>query len=154
MTNSKLSPNPTVNLGINEMDLFSLEGKNALVTGGGRGIGEMIAGGLLKAGCANVYIASRDVSACERVAAQLNGLGLQGRVHAFKADLTTLDDCKQLVRQIEAVSPGMYLRGIVSHVKCFTCWSTIVGTIGPPNLTITRTQPGTGEPRAKRQSLN
>jgi NAD(P)-dependent dehydrogenase (short-subunit alcohol dehydrogenase family) len=45
------------------MDLFDLSGKTAVVTGGSRGIGFMIARGLLQAG-ARVYISSRKAGAC------------------------------------------------------------------------------------------
>ncbi len=55
-------------------DLFSIEGKVALVTGGSRGIGAMIARGFVEAG-ARVYISSRKKEVCEEVAADLAKVG-------------------------------------------------------------------------------
>ena len=55
-------------------DLFSLKGRIALVTGGSRGIGEMIAEGYVKAG-AKVYISARKGSACEETARRLSSFG-------------------------------------------------------------------------------
>lgn len=55
-------------------ELFSVAGKTALVTGGSRGIGLMIAEGLVRAG-AKVYITSRKVDACEQACAQLSAIG-------------------------------------------------------------------------------
>ncbi|HBZ68277.1 MAG TPA: 3-oxoacyl-ACP reductase [Deltaproteobacteria bacterium] len=73
-------------------DLFSIAGKVALVTGGARGIGLMIARGFVDAG-AKVYIASRKREECERVAAELSR---QGECIAFSADLGTERGCRGL----------------------------------------------------------
>ena len=56
-------------------DLFSLSGRSALVTGGSRGIGRMIAAGFLKAGARAVYISSRKAEACDATARELSSLG-------------------------------------------------------------------------------
>ena len=55
-------------------DLFSVAGKVAVVTGGSRGIGAMIAGGLVRAGC-RVYITARKAEACDATAAALAAFG-------------------------------------------------------------------------------
>nr|MDQ6881688.1 SDR family NAD(P)-dependent oxidoreductase [Pseudomonadota bacterium] len=55
-------------------DLFSLQGRIALVTGGSRGIGRMIAAGLLSHG-ARVYISSRKADACDQAAKELCAFG-------------------------------------------------------------------------------
>ena len=56
-------------------DLFSLAGRTALVTGGSRGIGRMIAAGFLQAGARAVYISARKAEACDQTAAELSALG-------------------------------------------------------------------------------
>ncbi|HVV64386.1 MAG TPA: SDR family NAD(P)-dependent oxidoreductase [Rhizomicrobium sp.] len=56
-------------------DLFSLKGKTALVTGGSRGIGLMIARGFVEAGV-KTYISSRKAEACHSAAAELSKIGV------------------------------------------------------------------------------
>ena len=65
--------------------LFSLEGRIALVTGGSRGIGRMIATGLLRQG-ATVYISARKAEACNATAAELSSIG---PCHSLPADVGT-----------------------------------------------------------------
>ena len=77
-------------------ELFSVEGKKAVVTGGTRGIGYMIAEGLLKAG-AEVFISSRKADSCDEAALELGRLG---PVHAFARDLSQESECRLLVEQI------------------------------------------------------
>ncbi|KAI9248016.1 hypothetical protein BDA99DRAFT_525562 [Phascolomyces articulosus] len=78
--------------------LFSIKDKVTLVTGGSRGIGEMIAMGFVQAG-AKVYITSRKVKDCEETAAKLNALG-PGQAIPLPADLQNLDQVKQLVAEL------------------------------------------------------
>ncbi len=77
-------------------DLFSLAGKTALVTGGSRGIGKMIAEGYVDAG-AKVYISSRKADVCDAVAAELSE---KGTCIAIPADLSTEAECQRLAREI------------------------------------------------------
>ena len=77
-------------------DLFSVRDKVAVVTGGTRGIGYMIAEGLVRAG-ARVYIASRKPEACQEAQTQLEKLG---DCTAIVSDLSTIDGCAQLAEEI------------------------------------------------------
>ena len=70
--------------------LFSLEGRTALVTGGSRGIGLMIAKGYLAQG-AKVYISSRKADVCDAVAEELGPNCI-----SLPADVSTVDGCKAL----------------------------------------------------------
>lgn len=79
---------------INLADLFSITGKTALVTGGSRGIGEMIAAGFLAAG-AKVYISSRKAEVCDATAARLMQ-DSGGQCVSLPADLSTLAGCESL----------------------------------------------------------
>ncbi|OLR92800.1 SDR family oxidoreductase [Actinokineospora bangkokensis] len=81
-------------------DLFDLSGKRALVTGGTKGIGLMIARGLLQAG-ARVIISSRSADACAEAE---RGLSEFGDVRAIPADLSTSDECLRLAELVLAES--------------------------------------------------
>ena len=74
-------------------DLFSLQGRTALITGGSRGIGRMIAAGFLAAG-ARVYISARKAEACDQTAAELSAIG---PCVSLPADVSTLDGMQSLV---------------------------------------------------------
>jgi len=78
------------------MDLFDLSGKSAVVTGGTRGIGLMIARGLLESG-ARVYISSRKADGC---AAAESELSKYGPVTALPANLSTEAECLRLAGEI------------------------------------------------------
>lgn len=78
------------------MQLFDLTGKVALVTGGTRGIGMMIARGLLQAG-ASVYVSSRNPEAGEQAVQELSE---HGRAVSIPANLSTEDECLRLAREV------------------------------------------------------
>jgi NAD(P)-dependent dehydrogenase (short-subunit alcohol dehydrogenase family) len=85
------------------MDLFDLSGKTAVVTGGSRGIGFMIARGLLQAG-ASVYVSSRKADAC---AAAQQELGRYGTVAAIPADLSAETECLRLAAEVGQREQGL-----------------------------------------------
>ncbi|HEV7763027.1 MAG TPA: SDR family NAD(P)-dependent oxidoreductase [Acidimicrobiales bacterium] len=84
-------------------DLFSIAGKTALVTGGSRGIGLMIARGFVEAG-AKVYVSSRKADVCEEVAAELSKIG---ECVALPADLSTEGACRDLAAAIAERETGL-----------------------------------------------
>jgi NAD(P)-dependent dehydrogenase (short-subunit alcohol dehydrogenase family) len=75
-------------------DLFSVKGKTALVTGGSRGIGLMIARGYVEGG-AKVYVSSRKKQVCDEVAAELNALG-KGSAVSLAGDISTEEGVKAI----------------------------------------------------------
>ncbi len=77
-------------------DLFNVAGKVALVTGGSRGIGEMIAEGYVANGV-KTYISARKAEACEATAERLSEIG---ECVSIPSDLSTLDCIKALADAI------------------------------------------------------
>ena len=78
-------------------NLFDISGKVALVTGGSRGIGAMIAEGFVKNGV-KTYITSRKSEQCNHKAKELSNFG---ECISIPADLTDVTDMDKLVNHIE-----------------------------------------------------
>ena len=88
------------------MDLFDLSGKVAVVTGGTRGIGLMMARGLLQAGCATVHIASRKAEAVAEAVAELSQYG---HVTGIPADLSQEAGCVRLAEEVGATDDRVHI---------------------------------------------
>ncbi|HYL97480.1 MAG TPA: SDR family oxidoreductase [Blastocatellia bacterium] len=82
---------------INVSNLFSIKGKTALVTGGSRGIGLMIARGFLESG-AKVYISARKKEVCDETARELSEIG---ECISIPCDLSTAAGCHFLADEIK-----------------------------------------------------
>src|SRR2546426_1720414 len=88
-------------------NLFSIDGKVALVTGGSRGIGLMIARGFVEAG-AKVYISSRKAEVCDQVAAELSR---QGTCGSLPADCSTEAGARGLAHALAPREPALHVPG-------------------------------------------
>ena len=87
-------------------DLFSLKGRVALVTGGSRGIGKMIAGGFLSQGAARVYITARKAGPCEATAKELTAQ-YGGECIALPIDISTMTGIEMLAAEIKKREPKL-----------------------------------------------
>jgi NAD(P)-dependent dehydrogenase (short-subunit alcohol dehydrogenase family) len=85
-------------------DLLSLKGRTALITGGSRGIGKMIAEGFLAQG-ARVYISSRKADACNQTAAELSSGGRT--CISLPMDVSTVDGTRALAAAYAAREPAL-----------------------------------------------
>jgi NAD(P)-dependent dehydrogenase (short-subunit alcohol dehydrogenase family) len=107
-----------VEVGQMTQNLFDISGKVALITGGSRGIGLMIARAYVAAG-ARVYISSRNAASCERAAAELSELG---QCIALPADLSKL-------AEVERVATALSTRESALHVlvnNAGTAWGASI----------------------------
>ena len=86
-------------------NLFSVEGKVALVTGGSQGIGLMIARGLVENG-ATVYINSRKAAVCEQAVEELSKLGT---CHALPGDISTEAEIRRVVDELGAREQALHI---------------------------------------------
>ena len=84
-------------------ELFSVEGKTAVVTGGSRGIGLMIARAFVEGG-ARVYVSSRKAEVCRQVAEELSRAG---ECLALPADLSSAEACRRLAEEVGEREDGV-----------------------------------------------
>ena len=104
----------------NVMELFRLNGRRALITGGAKGLGRIIALAFAEAG-AEVVIASRTRSDCEKTAAEITA-STKSRAHAFAVDATKVDEVNQLAEKAGGIdilvnNAGINIRGSITDLS-------------------------------------
>ncbi|KAB5594060.1 hypothetical protein CTheo_2529 [Ceratobasidium theobromae] len=87
--------------------LFNIKGKVALVTGGSRGIGKMIAAGLVQNG-AKVYITARNKAECDKTAQELTDIG-SGTCVSLPVDMQKLDAIKSFVGELSKREKALHI---------------------------------------------
>lgn len=116
------------------LDLFKLDGKVALVTGGARGLGKTMATALAQAG-ATVALTGRTLGPAQETAKEVAG-GTKRPCHAFAADVTVAADVDKLVEAVEKeVGPidilinnaGNNIRGSIDQLT-EADWDSVIDT--------------------------
>ena len=91
--------------------IFSVEGKKALITGGSKGLGRAMALCLLENGC-DVFLTSRHVDSCKEVADYAETLGR--KCYYYPCDVTKTEEVitmvDQAVKDIENIIAAEKLR--------------------------------------------
>src|SRR5256885_3109198 len=87
-------------------DLVWLKGRGALVAGGSRGIGKMIAGGFLSQGAGKVYLTARKAGPCEATAKELTA-AYDGECIALPIDISTMTGIEMLATEIKKREPKL-----------------------------------------------
>jgi NAD(P)-dependent dehydrogenase (short-subunit alcohol dehydrogenase family) len=116
------------------LDRFRLDGRRALVTGGGKGLGRVIAQALAEAG-ADVAVASRSLDSCRQAADEI-AAATGRRTAAFAADVTRGGEVERLAREVEAgLGPvdilvnnaGVNVRGAIEELR-EEDWDAVIDT--------------------------
>uniref|UniRef100_A0A6B2LE53 Uncharacterized protein n=1 Tax=Arcella intermedia TaxID=1963864 RepID=A0A6B2LE53_9EUKA len=88
--------------------LFDVSGKVVVVSGGGRGIGEMISSTFVAAGVERIYLASRSKVALESTAMKLNKIR-EGSCHIIEADLSTVEGCQKVASVVASKEKAVHV---------------------------------------------
>jgi NAD(P)-dependent dehydrogenase (short-subunit alcohol dehydrogenase family) len=120
----------------NVLDTYRLDGRIALVTGGARGLGRVIATALAEAG-ADVAIAGRDLETGKHAAEEIGkATGRNSKIEAFQADVTKSADVERLAAEVAAgLGPvdilvnnaGNNIRGSI-HELSEEQWDSVIDT--------------------------
>lgn len=137
---------------VSVLDSFRLEGRRALVTGGAKGLGRVMAQALAEAG-ADVAIVSRTLGECELAAAQI-AEATGRRTVAATADVTRSDEVDRMAEYVEANlgpvdilvnSAGVNVRGLAPELR-EEDWDAVIGiNLKGPFLVSRRLAPGMAE---------